>query len=341
MHFGVDEAMDLAVATLSRMELGDDEARRIARHLLDSELRGDRSGGLARILLMARTKPNAGDARPPSVERDAPTTALIDGGGRFGFVAAEDATSLAIAKAKRSGVGVVGANNHTFTGSLSYYLEMVVAEDLVGIATSTLFASPGNARVAPYGSAAPLISTNPLAIGVPTEAEPVICDFSTASMSGGGLAYHLEAGLELPEGVGLDATGRPTRDPAAAWAGSVRTWGGHRGSALAVVLQFVGLLCDVDIGSDDFAFMVIAIDPVAFGPAETFKRRASLFAEEVRNAVAEEGFDDVRLPFDGSRQRRARSTVEGVDIPRHILDGLNSITGVTARHQESEGGRPG
>lgn len=324
-HLDVERATGLAVAALRRLELGDDEASRIARHLLDSELRGDRSGGLARILLMAQTKPTAGNARPPSVERETPTTALLNGGGRFGFAAAEDATALAIAKAKQSGVAVVCVNDHTFTGSLSYYLEMVVAQDLVGIATSTLYATPGNARVAPYGSAEPLISTNPLAIGVPTDHGPIICDFSTAALSGGQLAYHIEAGLPLPDGVGLDVTGQPTRDPAAAWAGAVRTWGGHRGSSLAVLLQLACLLCDVDVASDSFGFLIIAVDPRAFGSVETFKQRGTLFSDQVRHATAEEGFDKVQLPFDGSRERRTRASASGVDVPRHIVDSLEAI----------------
>lgn len=324
VHLDVDEAGALALDALRQLELSEDEAARIARHLLDSQLRGDVTG-LARVLLLAQTTPTAGDSGPPTTLHETATTALMDGGGRFGFVAAEDATALAVQKAREAGVGVVGVNNHSFTGSLSYYLQPAAEEGMVAIALSTLFAAPGNSRVAPYGGGTALISTNPLAIAVPSDDGPIIWDISTASMSGGQLMYHAEAGLELPEDVGLDADGRPTRDAKAAWAGSVRAWGGHRGSGLAVMLQLLGLLCDIDMYSGQFAFLVIVIDPDVFGSVATFKARASSFANAMRSAPPEQGFDKVRLPFDGSRERLARSLADGITLPRDIFDRLTAL----------------
>ena len=323
VHLGVADAYQLAVAALAQLDMAAGDAERIARHLLDSQLRGDATG-LARILLLAQNPAAGGGAAELITE--SPTTALIDGNGNYGFVAAEDATALAIAKARTAGVAVVGVNNHSFTGSLSYYLRAVTEANMVGIALSTLHAAEGNARVAPHGGASAVLSTNPLAIAVPTDDDPIIWDASTATMNGGRLMYHIEAGRDLDDGIGLDRDGNPTRDPKAAWTGAVRAWGGHRGSGLAVMLQLLGLLADVDVHSGEFAYLVIVIDPAAFGDPDRFRRRASRFAEVVRSSPPAAGFDRVRMPYDGSRERLAASERDGVDLPRDIFDRLTALS---------------
>jgi LDH2 family malate/lactate/ureidoglycolate dehydrogenase len=268
--------------------------------------------------LLAQTAPNADGSRRPAVVKESECAALVDGGGRFGFLAAEYATSLAVEKARQRGVGFVGVNNHTFTGALSYYIGPVADAGLVAIASSTLFAEPGRARVAPYGSAEAMLGTNPLAIAVPSTEEPVIWDAATAAISGGKLVYFLESGRELPDGVAIDSNGNPTRDPKAAWDGAIRAWGGYRGAGLSTVLQLLGLLCGVEPFGGEMTFMVIVIDPSVLGDAQTFAKRVTQFASAIRAARPAPGFDAVRMPYDGSRERLRHSEEHGVVIATDV-----------------------
>ena len=88
--------------------------------------------------------------------RETPVSAFVEGGDQVGYLVGHRAAELAIERAKKSGIGIVGANETWFTGMFSYYMEMATREDLVGMAIGN--ASP---RVAPQGSAEGRFGTNP------------------------------------------------------------------------------------------------------------------------------------------------------------------------------------
>ena len=66
--------------------------------------------------------------------RETPVSALLDGGDQVGYYVAHRATSMAVEKAKKSGIAIVGANNTFYTGLFSYYMEMATREGLVAMA---------------------------------------------------------------------------------------------------------------------------------------------------------------------------------------------------------------
>ena len=89
-----------------------DNALAVAHHLVESNLKGVDSHGVARLpryLEMIDEGAIAPAARP-EVTRDAAAFALVDGHRGFGMVALERATEIAIDKAKASGVATVGAS---------------------------------------------------------------------------------------------------------------------------------------------------------------------------------------------------------------------------------------
>jgi LDH2 family malate/lactate/ureidoglycolate dehydrogenase len=154
------------------------------------------------------------------------------------MVVAEQATRICVAKARTAGMATVVANNHQQSGLLSYYVEKVAQEGLVGLAVAT-----GRLRVAPYGGRVARLGTNPLAFGFPTAEGPIIVDLATSSISGGELLRRVAAKERLSAGAALDATGPPTTNAVEAVDGVLLPWGGHRGSALAIAVQPLGVLC--------------------------------------------------------------------------------------------------
>ena len=82
------------------------------------------------------------------------------------------------------------------------------AQGLIGIimATSPEF-------VAPFGAKQPILGTNPIACGVPTDQGLMLMDQATAAFPWFGLLEAKTAGIEIPEGVAYDQDGHPTRDP--------------------------------------------------------------------------------------------------------------------------------
>jgi len=324
------EALELMVGVAASLGMSPEDCEIVARHLVDDELRG--AVGMSRIFIVADEVARHGPQRskPITVARDSDITAVVNGGGHHGLVVAESATRLAISKAQKSGVAIVCANNHRYSGTLGYYMELVARDGLIGISV----ASGSFGSVAPYGAREGRLDTNPIAVGFPSVDEPIVWDIATSAISGSEVYRRLVTGDELPDGVALDTRGEPTRDPAEALAGAILPWGGHRGSGLAIVIRLLALLSGVapfPTENGEFAFLVIVIHPWLFLSPGEFERRAAEFADGIRAAQPAPGFSSVRMPFDRSVQVRAQRRRDGIEIARAVYERLDSIrlTGVT------------
>ena len=306
------EALSLAAAAARGAGIDAESAGIIAKHVLDAELRGH--VGLSRIIPLAKHWSGfRGERRTVAIAQESGCSALVDGGNQPGMVVAERATWICIAKAKTAGVATVAANNHQYSGLLSYYVEKVALEGLVGLAVAT-----GFPRVAPHGGRLARLGTNPLAFGFPTAEGPIIVDLATSSISGGELLRRAAAGERLPAGAALDAAGRPTSNAAEAVGGVLLPWGGHRGSALAIAVQILGMLCGMKPlpgGDDGWAFMMVALNPALFGPSGRFEAHVAEFAESIRATPVADGHGAVRMPFDRSRAERTVRRTRGVTLP--------------------------
>jgi delta1-piperideine-2-carboxylate reductase len=231
------DARKLAIDALMSLDFNKTDAVVTADHLVDVGLRGVIHGSLPRILLIAERMADYGDHRQPiRIIKETPNSAMLDGGDNVGYVVAHRATALAVEKVQEHGIALVGANNTYLTGMFSYYIEMATRVGLVAMA-----AGNASADVAPFGAAEPLLGTNPIAFGFPSDDDPVIWDVGMASIMKGDLILHRRLGKELPPGVALDRDGQSTQNPHEAAA--IRAWGDHRGSGLGIVVQLLGMLC--------------------------------------------------------------------------------------------------
>ncbi len=291
------------------------DAGLIADHLIDCELRGLAYGGLARAISIAERFERTWDCRRPArILHQTPVSARLDGGDHIGYVVAHRATTLAIEKAEAAGIAMVGAANTWYTGMLSHYAEMAAARGLVSIIASN--ASPW---VAPHGATEGRLGTNPICFGFPSADEPIIFDIGTSAIIHAEVTLARRLGNDLPEDVAFDHDGLPTRDPTAALAGAFATWGGHKGSGLAIAVQLLGILAGsppIPPELAGFGYLIVAMRPDLMGPAETFRENVSAFGDAVRSARPIAGGSPVRMPFDRSRRERERRVKEdGIEIP--------------------------
>jgi len=305
MRLTIRDAHELATRVMAALGHNAADARFIADHLIDCELRGLRYGGLARAISIAERIGREGDRRRPiNILHQTPVSARIDGGDHIGYVVAHRATSLAIEKAEAAGIAVVGASNTWYTGMLSYYAEMAAARGLV-----SMIASNASPWVAPHGATEGRLGTNPICFGFPSADEPVILDIGTSAIIHAEVTLARRLGNELPDNVAFDRDGLPTRDPVAALAGAFATWGGHKGSGLGIVVQLLGILAGsppIPPELAAFGYLIVAMRPDLMGPAEAFRENVSAFAKAVRSARPVTGGSAVRMPFDRSRRERQR-----------------------------------
>lgn len=325
MRLTVEQARDLAQRTMQSLGHDPGDARLIADHLIDCELRGVTYGGLARAVSIAERLLTTGvSGQPIRVVKETPVSAAIDGGDRIGYVVAHRAMVLAIEKASANGIAIVGACNTWYTGMLSYYAEMAARRGLVSIIASN--ASPW---VAPYGATEGRFGTNPICVGFPSVDEPVIWDIGTSAIMHAEVKLADRLGQQLPEDVAFDAAGQPTRDPLAALDGAFAAWGGHKGSGLGVVVQLFGVLAGSPALPPElagFGMVIVTIRPGLLIPPDEFAQRVAAYADAVRGARPIPGGPPVRMPFDRSRAERKRRLAEdAIDVADSVYSKLAEI----------------
>lgn len=322
MKLSVRDARKLAIGALKSMAFEDDAAAVTADHLVDAALRGVTFGSLPRILSIAERIAETGDhRRAMRIVRETPVSALLDGGDHVGYVVAHRATQLAIEKAKKIGIAIVGASNTYYTGLFAFYMEMAAREGLVAFAIGN-----GPAIVAPEGAIDARLGTNPIAFGFPSEGDPIIWDIGTCAIMHGEVQLHRRLGQPLPEGTAIDREGAPTRDPVAALAGAIKAWGGHRGSGLSIVVQLLGAMCDVPVispGMRNMAYLVVVIDPKLLMPEGNYPERVTELADAIRSARPAAADAPVRMPFDRSAaDRRRRIAEDAIEVPDRVYEVL-------------------
>jgi delta1-piperideine-2-carboxylate reductase len=325
MRLTIEQARALVDRAMRAVGHDADDARLIADHLIDCELRGVTYGGLARAVSIAERVLRTGASHSPiRIVKETPVSASIDGGDRIGYVVAHRAMGTAIEKALAAGIAIVGARNTWYTGMLSYYAEMAAAQGLVSLTASN--ASPW---VTPHGGSEGRFGTNPICVGFPSADDPVIWDIGTSAIMHAEVVLAERLGEPLADGVAFDAAGRPTRDPAAALDGAFAAWGGHKGSGLAVVVQLLGALAGspaIPPEMAGFGMIVIAIRPDLLTPADDFRRDVSAYADAVRGTRPVEGGPPVRMPFDRSRAERRRRLAEGaIEVADSVHARLDAI----------------
>jgi L-2-hydroxycarboxylate dehydrogenase (NAD+) len=151
------------------MDCPKDEANLAADVLLNADLRGIDSHGLARLSGYVRLwEAKRINSKPTiSIVHETPSTAVIDGDQGLGLVVAPRAMKIAIEKAMQVGTGWVAVKNSNHFGIAGYHAMMALEHDMIGMAMTN--ASP---LVAPTFSVERLLGTNPICVAIPAGEQP-------------------------------------------------------------------------------------------------------------------------------------------------------------------------
>ena len=321
IRLGVEEAQGLALGALRGAGYDEAQARILADHMLDAALCGYEYSGLPKILQIADSPKRLQPVTPMREIHATPVSALIDGGNHSGMLAMHHATDVAIAKAQDHGFALVGVTNSWMSGRSAYYVERIARADLIGLHTV------GSASlVAPPGAARPAYGTNPVAFGFPMQGDPLVIDVSTAAFPGTELDFYKLLGLSLPAGVALDAEGNPTTDPEAAKRGALLPFGGHKGFALGLAMQALGVLAGSGMNAaKDYGYLIIAMRPDLLLPLDDFKRELARMLSRIKSVPRQPGVSEIRLPSEQSYRSRERALREGIEIDRIVHERLTEL----------------
>jgi LDH2 family malate/lactate/ureidoglycolate dehydrogenase len=192
-----------------------------------------------------------------------------------------------------------------------------------------IYAAVGSANhLPPWGGTELLLSTNPIAIGVPSGKQPpIVLDMATTVAAYGKVKTYLMRGQTMPEGWMIDREGNPLTDPKRANEGFLLPIGGAKGYGLALMLGILaGTLNGAAFGRDVIDFnadfqsltntgqFVIAIDIAAFGDVDAFKAQIDTVWDEMKSSPLLPGFDEIRLPGERTERVHRERARDGIPI---------------------------
>lgn len=328
----LEEVFALSFEILTRAGLSSPHAQAVARTMMLSERDACHSHGLHRLpgCVMTIQSGKLSLEAEPSVADVTPSLVRVDADYGYSLLAFERGIPLLEAKARRCGLAAMAINNCFHFSALWPEVEALAERGL-----AALIMTPSHAWVAPAGGTRGLLGTNPIAFGWPRPGEhPYVFDFATSAMARSEIASHKLAGKAIPEVVGLDSEGVPTTDPAAALAGAMLTFGGHKGSALATMVELMAgpLIGDrTSLASMEFdgnlklapchGELVLAFDPAMMGAEGA--NQGQIWAERLFAGFGEQG---ARLPSERRYAARARSIRHGVQVSRALHRRLSDLT---------------
>jgi LDH2 family malate/lactate/ureidoglycolate dehydrogenase len=337
MHVPARAVTSLLTDSFVAAGLPEADAARCAELMTEADLTGAEGHGILRLpQYVRRLKARGFNAHPNIiVTKSAPATALVDGDNGMGHLVMTRAANEAIAMARETGVAWVGVRRSNHAGPAGLYAEMPTAHGMIG-----LYAAVANANhMATWGGTDLLLGTNPLAIGVPSGAGPLVLDMATSIVAYGTVKKYALRGLTMPEGWFVKPdTGEAITDPNRSNEGVLLPMGEYKGAGLALMLGLLGGVLNgaafgrdvVDFNADDSSetntgHFMVAIDIARFVPLATFTAEVDRHVKDFRQSKRLPGVEEIRLPGDRRAQCREERLRDGVPIAPALLAQLDKL----------------
>lgn len=320
VNISIESLKKVVVNTLTKVGVSMEDAEIILDTILFANRRGVATHGVGRLPLYVH-KIAAGHYNPKNeieVLVDNAAYALLDAKNGFGQVVAYKATRMAIEKAKKYGIAIVGVRNSNNFGTAGYFGDMAAREGCAAMVYAN--AAPA---IAPTGGSKTIFGTNPLCYAYPGDEDhdPILLDMATTIAARGKIRLAAKNGEKIPMDWAIGPDGQPTDDPSVALKGSLLPIGGYKGYGLSMFVDiFAGMLTgshfagevknlskmDEDSGNGHL-FVVIDLDK--FMTVEEKKDRIDHFYKAVK-ACGEEGKIFMPGEIEYNKLRKAETTVQ-------------------------------
>jgi L-2-hydroxycarboxylate dehydrogenase (NAD+) len=326
------------------------DAQTCTEVMIASNLRGIESHGIGRLRYYYE-RISSGQHQIITqfeVVRESPTTAVVDGQHGMGMVIAKRAMRMAIEKARVYGMGSIAVRNSTHFGIAGYYPLMAVKEGMIGLTVTNT-----RPAMAPTFGVQPLLGTNPIAFGAPTdEAFPFLFDGATPITQRGKIEVLAREEKAVPAGWIIDQHNQPITDANKIMAGLSKgtaallplggegeQLGGHKGYGLATMVEILSAALQTGsfltgltgIGADGKAqpfrvghfFMAINIE--AFTALEDFKSTTGQILRELRSSHKAPGQTRIYTAGEKEYENEKMVRAKGVPVVPNLQKDLNFL----------------
>ena len=234
MKLTADRMRHTAEATLTALGSTAAEARLVAGHLVEANLRGHDSHGIGMLpfyvdsVARGTLHPN----QPARLLNDQGAVLQFSGERGYGQRVAVEAMRAAIARVRQTQVVLMTLSAAHHLGRIGHYGELAARLGFVSIHFVNVI-DYDQPLVAPFGGTAPRFGTNPLCIALPggVREPPFILDFATSAIAGNKARIAWNEGRAIPPDPRAERPLQPLR-PQEPLCDGHRHAGGHAGRAV-------------------------------------------------------------------------------------------------------------
>ncbi len=310
-----------------------DIARTSAHILVEGDVLGHSTHGLALLpgYLKALADGTMLASGEPIVENQRTVAQMWHGQRLSGLWLTHRAVSVASVMAKAHGTGTISIKHSHHIACLAAYLEAPARDGLMVIIQSS---DPCTASVAPHGGITPIMTPNPIAIGIPTSSDPIMIDISSSITANGPSMRLMKEGKRAPGVWFVDHKGHGSDDPSVAYnepKGALLPLGGldagHKGFGLGLMIESMtsGLAgfgrADPPEGWGASVFVQV-IDPEAFGGRAALERQTDYLRAISHASKPQPNVAQIRLPGEGGLARKRAHLADGVTLHASIMPAL-------------------
>ncbi len=343
----VKELQRFSTAALIKAGMRAKNAEEAAQVLVETDAFGVLSHG-TKNLYQYILKMQAGglDAQAePSVIKEGPAWALLDGNAALGMLTGRRAMDLAIKKARACGIAYVGVKNSCHFGAAGYYANLAAFAGMIGLSMSN-----GDPVMAVPNAAGVTIGNNPFAFAAPMKGgKSVFLDIALSNVAALKVVMAKEKGARVPLTWLVDENGRPTDDPSGfPGHSSLQPMGAHKGygfammvEILAAVLTGAGMLSEIVSWNlklpekNKVGHAFIAVDVAQMMDMALFEERMARMVEELHNAPKAKDAERIFVPGEMEWEKRekalAADRIELTDVMAENMEKLSALTGEPIR----------
>ena len=326
---------DFASSVYAACGMPQADADLTADTLVQADLWGHQSHGVMRLpWYVARLRSGVARAvAAPDYVVDAGAIAVLDGQDAMGQVTAARAAEDAIRRAKAHGIGAVAVRRSNHFGTAMYFTLMGPPSGCI-----LFLATNASPAMAPWGGREKRVGNNPWSWAAPAGRHaPLVLDIANTAVARGKVYLARQRGEEIPPGWALDAEGAPTTDPEAALAGLIQPMAGHKGYAIAVVMDMLaGVLTGSEFGpgvagpyqpdkKSGAGHLLIALDIAKFLPLAEFEARMERMIAGLKETKPAKGTEEIFYPGEIEARNDRRHRAEGLSLPQDTLRDLMQL----------------
>jgi len=301
-----------------------DHAQQIADVLLDAELRGyDDHGVFFLGELFKWFKAGALNPAPNiRVVQESDSALVLDGDKGCAVAASYQAMRWCVERATERGIATAGIRNSGHFVAAAPFPTWAAQQGYIAMAAANvvpLMPAPGG-RTKTLG-------TNPFCFAAPTGLDyPLVFDMATSAIAGFKARILAQQGKSVPEGLVMNAQGRPTTDPGDLdRGGSLAPFGGHKGFGLALMVEILaGVLTGAQFGQNagvvngKEGHFFLALNPDIFMPRAEFTARMDELLGWVKSGEKIEGVEEIVYPGERGQRRAAGLLASGHVTLDHV-----------------------